>query len=514
MRGGDLGYLPQDPGSPDLDPTLTASRTCCPAAASTAPDRLEKLRLAMEEAPIRRATSRASRGPRSRSGTTVGTGGLRGAAHRGRARGGADRMDRPVRVLSGGERRRMELARILFAGSDLLLLDEPTNHLDTDAKSWLMKFLGDYRGGLLVVSHDLDAPGRSDHAVLHLDDGGARRVPRHVLAVPEARRQDELRLTKIASARSRRSGGCRPGRLDAPPDREARAQGEALDTRVEQMKATGRRRRRSARPSVPVPRRRRTAAAGLVVEGLTKGYGGPPVFTDVSFDARSRRTAPDPRAERRRQDVAAAHPGRGVRARRGDVPARHRRVGRLLRAGARGHRSRCEVIRTCARSSVAERRPAAADRHVRPDRRARVPGRRNAVGRREDEARPGAAGGRAPQPPLLDEPTNNLDPPSREAIAKALGDWPGTMVIVSHDEEFVHALDPDRVLFMPEGRSTTGARTCSSWSRWRSPLIATARPADVPHMGPRFGFLTRGLALAFALAGLGSASRSSTPAIR
>ena len=52
---------------------------------------------------------------------------------------------------------------------------------------------------------------------------------------------------------------------------------------------------------------------------------------------------------------------------------------------------------------------------------------------------------------FLDEPTNNLDPPSREAIAKALGDWPGTMVIVSHDEEFVHALDPDRVLFMPEG---------------------------------------------------------------
>ena len=51
----------------------------------------------------------------------------------------------------------------------------------------------------------------------------------------------------------------------------------------------------------------------------------------------------------------------------------------------------------------------------------------------------------------LDEPTNNLDPPSREAIAKALGDWPGTMVIVSHDEEFVQSLDPDRVLFMPEG---------------------------------------------------------------
>jgi ATPase subunit of ABC transporter with duplicated ATPase domains len=54
---------------------------------------------------------------------------------------------------------------------------------------------------------------------------------------------------------------------------------------------------------------------------------------------------------------------------------------------------------------------------------------------------------------LLDEPTNNLDPPSRAAVARALGGWPGTMVVVSHDPEFVKALEPDRVLFMPEGKS-------------------------------------------------------------
>jgi ATPase subunit of ABC transporter with duplicated ATPase domains len=52
---------------------------------------------------------------------------------------------------------------------------------------------------------------------------------------------------------------------------------------------------------------------------------------------------------------------------------------------------------------------------------------------------------------LLDEPTNNLDPPSRTAIADALRGWPGAMVIVSHDPEFVEALAPERVLMMPEG---------------------------------------------------------------
>jgi ATPase subunit of ABC transporter with duplicated ATPase domains len=53
---------------------------------------------------------------------------------------------------------------------------------------------------------------------------------------------------------------------------------------------------------------------------------------------------------------------------------------------------------------------------------------------------------------LLDEPTNNLDPMSRTATGEALASWPGTMIVVSHDVEFVRALAPDRVLLMPEGQ--------------------------------------------------------------
>jgi ATPase subunit of ABC transporter with duplicated ATPase domains len=52
---------------------------------------------------------------------------------------------------------------------------------------------------------------------------------------------------------------------------------------------------------------------------------------------------------------------------------------------------------------------------------------------------------------LLDEPTNNLDPPSREAIGRALAEWPGTMILVSHDVGFVSELQPGRVLLMPDG---------------------------------------------------------------
>ena len=84
----------------------------------------------------------------------------------------SDWADRPITVLSGGERRRVELARILFAGSDLLLLDEPTNHLDNDAREWLLDFLRAYRGALVVVSHDLELLDESITRVLHLDRPG------------------------------------------------------------------------------------------------------------------------------------------------------------------------------------------------------------------------------------------------------------------------------------------------------------------------------------------------------
>jgi ATPase subunit of ABC transporter with duplicated ATPase domains len=68
---------------------------------------------------------------------------------------------------------------------------------------------------------------------------------------------------------------------------------------------------------------------------------------------------------------------------------------------------------------------------------------------------------------LLDEPTNNLDPPSREAVARSLAEWPGSMVLVSHDPEFVDALEPDRVLFMPDG-------TVDHWSEDYLDLVSLA----------------------------------------
>src|SRR5207247_11343190 len=78
---------------------------------------------------------------------------------------------------------------------------------------------------------------------------------------------------------------------------------------------------------------------------------------------------------------------------------------------------------------------------------------------------------------LLDEPTNNLDPPSRTGVARALAEWPGTMVIVSHDPEFVEALRPGRVIFMPEGRV----------DYWEEDLLDVVSMAEASHRRARWG---------------------------
>src|SRR6185437_13591933 len=65
-------------------------------------------------------------------------------------------LDRQVQTLSGGQKTKLALVRLLFHAPDLLLLDEPTNFLDIEATGWLMEFLERYRGALLIISHDLD----------------------------------------------------------------------------------------------------------------------------------------------------------------------------------------------------------------------------------------------------------------------------------------------------------------------------------------------------------------------
>ena len=78
-------------------------------------------------------------------------------------------LDQEIGTLSGGQRRRVELARVLFQRPDTLLLDEPTNHLDHDSVLWLRDHLRAYSGGFIVISHDVELLRNTVNQIMHLD---------------------------------------------------------------------------------------------------------------------------------------------------------------------------------------------------------------------------------------------------------------------------------------------------------------------------------------------------------
>ena len=366
-----------------------------------------------------------------------------------------DRVDRPLSVLSGGERRRVELARVLFSGADLLLLDEPTNHLDTDAKSWLMDFLRDFRGAVIVVSHDLRLLDKSITRVLHLDAGKLIEYRGTYSQYLASRQREEKRLASLAQ---RQEAEIKRLSLLAEVMRRQTAkrakQAHSIFSRVERMKAqkvVAPRRERKVKITFPEPPH--SGRLVLHANGLAKGYGGPLVFRDVSFEV-----------ERHERLLVMGLNGAGktsllrILAGESEPGGGSFRLGHGVSLGYyaqehEGIRAGISVLAHMREQSDAEERALRALLGM--------------FGLSGDIARQDAgtlSGGEKTKLALaqlvagrhnlllLDEPTNNLDPPSRTGVATALAAWPGTMVIVSHDPEFVEALQPGRVMFMPEGR--------------------------------------------------------------
>ncbi len=372
---------------------------------------------------------------------------------------GPDRLELTVGILSGGERRRLELARILFAGSELLLLDEPTNHLDADARDWLLRFLRSYRGALVVVSHDLDLLDEAITRVVHLDREGEedrgelveyRGTYSQYLV---ARERDEERIAKLASRQEREMK-----RLSTLADsmrgqtaKRARV-AKNLDNRVrriaaEKVEAPTHRRSLSVKLPPPPPSGRTVLRA----DGLWKSYGSLDVFAEVSFDVG--------RGERM---LVMGFNGAGkttlLQVLAGRIPADLGTVelGHQVQAGffAQEHegivagRNGLEHMRESSPLGDGELRSLLGMFGLGGDK-----GFQDASsfsgGEKTKLALAQLVAGRH-NLLLLDEPTNNLDPSSRQAVGTALAAWPGTMIVVSHDVEFVRGLQPDRVLLMPD----------------------------------------------------------------
>ena len=455
LRRGTLGYVPQNP-RPRADASATAlSHILSGRGLDRAAAHLEELHRRLEHdhsaATIEKYAEAEERYRHA--------GGYSGESDARRIAAGLglrlDRVDMPVSVLSGGERRRVELARVLFAQPDLLLLDEPTNHLDSDAKSWLMDFLRSFGGAVIVVSHDLNLLDSAITRVLHLDAGRVIEYRGTYSQYQAARVAEEKRLTSLAQ---RQESEIKRLSLLAEVMRrqtQKRAkQAHAIFSRVERMKkerVEAPRRERKMKISFPDP-----PHSGRIVlhcNGLAKGYGGPLVFRDVTFEV-----------ERQERLLVMGLNGAGktsllrILAGESEQNAGTYRLGHGVTLGYyaqehEGIRGGVSVLAHMREQSDAEERVLRAllGMFALTGDIARQDAGTLSGGEKTKLALAQLVAGRH-NLLLLDEPTNNLDPPSRTGVARALAEWPGSMVIVSHDPEFVEALEPGRVLFMPEGR--------------------------------------------------------------
>ncbi len=461
-RDGATGYLSQDPRREAIaDDTNCLTHVLSGRGLADAAIRLEKLRIALEEDPSDRNIRRFSDAQEQ----FENDGGYAAESEVRKLVDGlglrSDRLEMTLGALSGGERRRLELARILFAGSDLLLLDEPTNHLDADARDWLLKFLRGYRGALLVISHDLDLLDEAITRVIHLDREAEDAVGEIVeykgtySQYLKARKADEERLAKLAE--QQRSEIARLSSLaDSMRGQTAKRArvAKTLDNRVARIESNridGPAARRSIELRFPPPPS--SGRTVLTATGLWKSFGALDVFADVSFDVG--------RGERLLiMGLNGAGKTTLLKVLAGELLADLGEIELGLRVSAGYYAQEHEGI-TAGRSLLEHMREQAGlgDEQLRA-----LMGMFGLSGDKAFQDASTLSGGEKTKLALaqlvagrhnlllLDEPTNNLDPMSRTATGEALASWPGTMIIVSHDVEFVRALAPDRVLMMPEGQ--------------------------------------------------------------
>ena len=461
---GGFGYLPQDPRIEGVLDTRTAvTHVLSGRGIDDELVRIEKLRIAMEEDPSERNVARYSRvqDEFASSGGYAAESEARSIAAGLGLKG--DRMELPIGVLSGGERRRVELARILFAGSDALLLDEPTNHLDVDAKGWLLNFLRAYRGALLVISHDLDLLDEAITRVLHLDRPAEEAVGELVeykgtyTQYQVSRARDEERLAKKATLQGKEIERLQKvvDRFGAKATKAAMAHSkEKQIARLETQRVHVGPGDRALRMKFPEPPA--CGATVVTAEHLSKGFGGPPIFEDVSFDlGRGERLLVLGLNGAGKTSLLRILAGE-TQANLGDFHFGHQvNVGYYAQEhdNLLPQASLLENIRAAVPSNLIF-----TETQLRG-----LLGMMGLSGGKVHQESGTLSGGEKTKLALamlmvgrnnlllLDEPTNNLDPPSRQSVTEALSGWKGSIIFVSHDTEFVEQLSPTKVLLLPDG---------------------------------------------------------------
>jgi ATPase subunit of ABC transporter with duplicated ATPase domains len=457
-RSGEIGYLPQDPRTPDME-QLAKDRIL---AARDLDKVITKLRaaehdMASEDDNVRdKAMRRYDRLEQEF---------LAGGGYAAEAEAAAissnlalpERiLNQPLKTLSGGQRRRVELARILFSGAQTMLLDEPTNHLDADSIAWLREFLKNHQGGLIVISHDTELLEATVNKVFHLDANRAT-IDQYNLGWKKylAQRETDERARRRERANAEKKAGVlmdQANKMRAKATKAVAAQNmakraERLLAGLEDVRAQD----KVAALRFPDPSP--CGKTPLMAEGLSKSYGSLEIFTDVSLaidrgskvvilglNGAGKTTLLRMLAGVAKPDTGEIIHGHGLKvgyyAQEHDTLDVTRTVLENMRSSA-GDMNDAEVrgiLGSFLFSGDDVNKPAGV-----------------LSGGEKTRLALATIVASSANVLLLDEPTNNLDPASRAEILGALKNYSGAVVLVSHDEGAVEALDPERVVLLPDG---------------------------------------------------------------
>jgi ATP-binding cassette subfamily F protein 3 len=395
-----------------------------------------------------------------------------------------DDYGRPVGEFSGGQKCRAALAKLLLQDADLLLLDEPTNHLDLEAMSWLEKFLAAYRGSVVVVSHDRYLLDRVTTKTIELEAGKATTFGCAYSDYAEAKR---LRLLAEWRAYEQQSAWLAHQREYAErvkADKSRAGQASGRRAYIQRMQREGRLLDRPPTRRQKMHLALRTAGRGEMVlrcESLGKRFGDKALFD--GFDLEMTRgekigvigpngvgkttllrmllgqVAPDAGAARLFENLRVGHFDQEladldrqatvldtVRAVRSDLSEQEARAF-LARFLFRGD----DVFKQVGGLSGGEQSRVALAKLVLAE----------------------------PDVLLLDEPTNHLDIPSREVLERALQEYPGSILLISHDRYLLDHVVRRLIVMEPGGRHQVFAGNYSAYVRWREQM-AEEQSADLP----------------------------------
>lgn len=467
IRSGEIGYLPQDPREGDLD-VLARDRVLSARGLDALIRQMEKQQALMAEVADDAAREQAVRKYGRLEERFSALGGYVAESEAARicnSLGLPERvLGQSLRTLSGGQRRRIELARILFSASDgsggksdtTLLLDEPTNHLDADSITWLRGFLQSHDGGLVVISHDVELLEAVVNKVWFLDAvrGEADIYNMGWKKYLDARATDEQRRRRERANAEKKASALKAqaAKLGAKATKAVAAQN--MVKRAERMLAEADEVRvadKVARIKFPEP-----AACGktpLMAENLTKMYGSLEIFTgvDLAIDRGSRVVVLGLNGAGKttllRLLAGVEQPSAG-----GLVPGHGLKIGYF----AQEHDTLDD--RASVWENIRHAAPDAGEQDLRG-----LLGAFMFTGPQLEQPAGTLSGGEktrlalaglvssAANVLLLDEPTNNLDPISREQVLDALRSYAYAVVLVTHDPGAAEALNPERVIMLPDG---------------------------------------------------------------